>query len=119
MINNMNKHAHDITILALLSTHAPLIYKHDPTFNPSFPIYQNLISQFTIFFLQLSISAKIGLFTSWVLYKSLKPNLIELWILIQSNATNLCPHPQSTCLHNMFYIPQQQIGYPKNTKKNL
>jgi hypothetical protein len=35
----MNKHTHDIIILALLSTHAPLIYKQDPTPNLSFPIY--------------------------------------------------------------------------------
>jgi hypothetical protein len=39
-ITIMSKHTHDITILALLSTHAPLIYKHVPTPNPSFPIYQ-------------------------------------------------------------------------------
>ncbi len=41
-INNMSNHTHDITILALLSTHAPLIYKHDPTPNPSLPINQIL-----------------------------------------------------------------------------
>ncbi len=39
-ITIMSKHTHDITILALLSTHAPLICKHDPIPNPSFPIYQ-------------------------------------------------------------------------------
>jgi hypothetical protein len=43
-INNMSKHTHDITILARLSTHAPIIYKQDPTPKfPTFPIYQNLI----------------------------------------------------------------------------
>ncbi len=35
-INNMN----NITISTLLSTHGPLIFKQDPTLNPSFPIYQ-------------------------------------------------------------------------------
>jgi hypothetical protein len=38
-ITIMSKHTHDIIILALLSTHAPPICKHDPTPNPSFPIY--------------------------------------------------------------------------------
>jgi hypothetical protein len=36
----MSKYTHDITILTLLSTHAPLICKQNPTPNPSFPIYQ-------------------------------------------------------------------------------
>jgi hypothetical protein len=36
----MDKHTHDKTISIFLSTHAPLIYKQDPTPNPSFPIYQ-------------------------------------------------------------------------------
>jgi hypothetical protein len=37
----MNKHTHDITILALsLSIHATLICKHDLIPNLSFPIYQ-------------------------------------------------------------------------------
>ncbi len=40
MINNMSKQTHDITISAVLSTHAPLLYKQDPVPNPSFPIYQ-------------------------------------------------------------------------------
>jgi hypothetical protein len=44
MINTitiMDRHTqHDITILVLLSTHAPLICKHDPNPNPSCPIYQ-------------------------------------------------------------------------------
>ncbi len=36
----MSKLTHDITILApSLSTNAPLIYKLDPTPNPSFAIY--------------------------------------------------------------------------------
>jgi hypothetical protein len=39
----MNNHTHNIIVSTLLSTHAPLIYKHDPTPNPSFPIYQNLV----------------------------------------------------------------------------
>jgi hypothetical protein len=43
----MNKHTHDITISTLLSTHTPLIYKQDPTPNPSFPNYQNLIQHDT------------------------------------------------------------------------
>jgi hypothetical protein len=32
----MSKRTHDITISAFLSIHAPLIYKQDPTPNPSF-----------------------------------------------------------------------------------
>jgi hypothetical protein len=43
----MSEHTHDITILALLSIHAPMIYKQDPTPNPSFPINQNLIQHVT------------------------------------------------------------------------
>jgi hypothetical protein len=39
-ITIMNKCTHDITILVLLSTHAPFICKQDPTLNPSFHIYQ-------------------------------------------------------------------------------
>jgi hypothetical protein len=39
-ITIMSKHTHDITISTLLSIHAPLICKQDPTLNPSFPIYQ-------------------------------------------------------------------------------
>ncbi len=36
----MSTHTHNITISTLLSSHAPLIYKQDPTPNLSFPIYQ-------------------------------------------------------------------------------
>jgi len=38
-ITIMSKHTHDISISILLSIHAPLICKQDPTPKPSFPIY--------------------------------------------------------------------------------
>ncbi len=61
-ITIMNKQTHDITISALLSIHAPLICKQDPTPNPSFPIYQ--LIQHIIRNLTIQIVQKIGLFTS-------------------------------------------------------
>jgi hypothetical protein len=65
-ITIMNKHTHDIIILALLSTHAPLIYKQDRTPNPSFPIYQ-LILHITKKIDNCQLVQKIGLFIGWVL----------------------------------------------------
>jgi hypothetical protein len=67
----MSKQTHDIIILSLLSTHAPLIYKHDLIPNPSFPIYQSFIQHVTKK-IGNSISEKFGLIMSWVLQKNLK-----------------------------------------------
>ncbi len=59
----MNKHTHDITISTILSTHAPLISKQDPTPNPSFPFYQ-LIQHIMLKINNCQLVQKIGLFTS-------------------------------------------------------
>jgi hypothetical protein len=59
----MNKHTHDIIISPFLSTHAPLICKHDPTPNPSFPIYQ-LIQHITKKLTIVNLSAK-----NWIIHQ--------------------------------------------------
>ncbi len=67
----MNKHTHDIIISTLLSTHASLIYKQNPTPNLSFPIYQ-LIQHITKKNDNYQIVQKIGLFTNWVFIEKSK-----------------------------------------------
>jgi hypothetical protein len=59
----MSKQTHDMIISTLLSTHVPLICKHDPTPNPSFPIYQ-LIQHITKTLTIVILSAK-----NWIIHQ--------------------------------------------------
>jgi hypothetical protein len=90
-ILKVTPYTHDITISTLLSTHAPLIYKQDPTPNPSFPIYQ-LIQHITKKINNCQLVQKIRLFTNWVLQKSLKPNASGVKLFNNKHIFLICLH---------------------------